>query len=156
MFFNIADSDPAVIASDEARKDVLPGPELGTALPIVTMNDTLAIKVPVLDILGGEDFTTCGASTTGSAFNCSSGAAVVAQERPFYSPEAHLHACVVPGSGHDLSLALNHEVQVRDSVAWSLAFVGQRGLGQDDRRGASRLPDNCSGTLAAARMGGDR
>ena len=65
MFFNPADSDPAVIASDEARKDVLPGPELGTALPIVTAKDTLAIKVPVLDILGTDDFTTCGPSTTG-------------------------------------------------------------------------------------------
>jgi len=48
MFFNAADSDPAVIAS----KDVLPGPELGTALPIVTSKDTRAIKVPVLNILG--------------------------------------------------------------------------------------------------------
>jgi pimeloyl-ACP methyl ester carboxylesterase len=144
MFFNVADSDPAVIASDEARKDVLPGPELGTALPIVTTKDTLAIKVPVLDILGGQDFTTCGPSTTGGNFSCSSGAAVAQQEQPFYSPEAKLHACVVPGSGHDLSLALNHEVQVRDSVAWSLAFVGQRGFAEDNGRDASRLPENCS------------
>src|SRR5262249_21723219 len=85
MFFNLADADPAVIARDEARKDVLPGPELGTALPIVTATDTLAIKVPVLDILGSNDFTTCGPSTTGGNFDCSSGRIVAEQEKPFYS-----------------------------------------------------------------------
>jgi hypothetical protein len=143
MLFDAADSDPAVIARDTARMDVLPGPELGTALPIVTANETLAIKVPVLDILGTDDFTTCGPSTTGGNFDCSTGRVVAEQEKPFYSTEARIHACVVPGSGHDLSLALNHEVQVTDLVAWLMAFVGQRGFDKDDHRGPSGLPETC-------------
>jgi len=141
MFFNLADSDPGVIARDEARKDVLPGPELLTALPIVTSRDTLAIKVPVLDILGSDDFTTCGPSTSGGSFDCSSSHVVAEQEKPFYSPEARVQACVVPGSSHDLSLSLNHRVQVTDSVAWSLAFVGQRGFENDHR--TDRPANNC-------------
>jgi hypothetical protein len=122
----------------------LPGPELGAALPIVTSKDTLAIRVPVLDIVGIEDFTTCGPSTTGGNFDCSSGRRVAEQEEPLYSPEARIRACVVPGSGHDLSLSLNHEVQVADSVAWSLAFEGQHGFDIDEDRGTDdRLPENC-------------
>jgi pimeloyl-ACP methyl ester carboxylesterase len=141
MFFNLADSDPAVIVRDEARKDVLPGPELLTALPIVTSRDTLAIKVPVLDILGSDDFTTCGSSTSGGSFDCSSGRVVAEQERPFYSPQAWIQACVMPGSGHDLSLSLNHRVQVTASVTWSLALVGQRGFENDHR--TDRPANNC-------------
>ena len=41
-----------------------------------------------------------------------------------------------------MSLARNHEVQVADSVAWSLAFVGQRGFDSDDRSGLRHLPAN--------------
>jgi hypothetical protein len=141
MFFVLADSEPAAIVHDEARKDFLPGPELGTALPIVTSRDTLAIKVPVLDILGSDDFTTCGQNTTGGSFDCSSGHVVAEQEKPFYFPEVRIEACVVFGSGHDLSVSLNHRVPVTDSVAWSLAFVGQRGFENEHR--TDRPANNC-------------
>jgi hypothetical protein len=141
MFFNVRIPTPGVIARDEARKDVLLGPELLTALPIVTSRDTLAIKVPVLEILGSDDFTTCGSSTAGGSFDCSSSHVVAEQEKPFYSPEARVQACVVPGSSHDLGLSLNHRVQVTDSVAWSLAFVGQRGFENDHR--TDRPANNC-------------
>jgi hypothetical protein len=93
---------------------------------VVTSRATLAIHVPILDILGSNDFTTRGAAPNGVNFDCSSGAVVAAQEAPFYSPEARIHACVVPGSGPPLSLALTHETQVADAVAESYAYVGQR------------------------------
>ena len=65
------------------------------------------------------------------------------RKKPFYSPEAKIYACVVPGSGHDISLALNHEIQVADSVLRSIGFVGQRGFDKDDDGSASRrLPQN--------------
>jgi len=137
LFYHLPDADPAVTALDEARKDVFSGTELTTALPVVSGTATQAIDVPVLDILGSNDFTTCGLSTAGHVFNCSSGPAVVAQETSFYSPRAQLHACVIPGSGHDVSLALNHALQVADSVAWSGSFVGH------DRPGGRGLPGNC-------------
>jgi pimeloyl-ACP methyl ester carboxylesterase len=134
-FYSAPDADAAVIATDDARKDVVPATELVTGVSLVTSRATLAIQVPVLDILGGDDMPTCGATPHGGRFDCSSGAAVVAQEAPYYSPRAQLQACVVPGAGHDLSLALNHELQVRDAVAWSTAYVDHQGNG---------LPRYCS------------
>lgn len=126
LYLSSPDVDPAVIAADEARKDVVAGPDLGTGLPVVTSNASLAINVPVLDILGSNDFTTCGLSSQGVIFDCSSGANVARQEAPFYSPAARIHACVIPGSGHSVNLAVNHRLAAADAVAWSLAFVGQR------------------------------
>jgi hypothetical protein len=72
-------------------------------------------------------------------FDCSSGAAVAAQEAPFYSPQVQIHGCVIPGSGHDISLALNNWLQVADATRWSNAYIG-RGSGTRDRDG---LPRNC-------------
>ena len=125
-FYDAPDADPEVIARDEQLKDLVAGPELGTGLPVVTSAATRAIQVPVLTILGDHDLPTCGPNS-GGTFDCSSGAIVARQESPFYSPQARIRACVVPGAGHDLSLALNHRKQVADAVAWSSAFVGQRG-----------------------------
>ena len=65
LFYHLPDADPAVIALDETRKDVVSGTELTSALPVLATTATQAIDVPVLDILGGNDFTTCGLSTTG-------------------------------------------------------------------------------------------
>ena len=135
LFYQEPDADPAVIALDEARKDVVSGTELNTALPVVTSTATRAIDVPVLDILGSNDFTTCGLSTQGHVFDCSTGAAVAAQEAPFYSPQAQIHACVIPGSGHDISLALNGGFQAGDAIAWSDKYVTHHRAG--------RLPLDC-------------
>ena len=71
-----------MIAADERRKDTVSATELNTALGVLATKATRAITVPVLDLLGSHDFTTCGTSTTGTAFNCSSGRAVVTQEAP--------------------------------------------------------------------------
>jgi pimeloyl-ACP methyl ester carboxylesterase len=134
-FYSSPDEDPAVLASDEARKDVVPATELGTGVGLVTSKATLAIHVPVLDILGSNDMPTCGATPHGGHFDCSSGAAVVTQEAPYYSPQAQLQACVIPGAGHDLSLALNQQIQVDDTVLWSYAYVDHHLVG---------LARNCS------------
>ena len=143
---------------DEERKDVVPGPELATGLPVVMSDATLAIRVPVLTILGTNDLPTCGPNPEGGNFDCSSGSVVATQEAPFYSPEAHIQACVVPNAGHDLSLALNNRLQARYSVEWSYAFVGQRQLDQrrdlddndedgfDDDNDENSLP-NCGGPI---------
>jgi hypothetical protein len=102
------------------------GTELTTALAVLASTATQAIHGPVLDISGSNDLTTCGPNTQGRTFDCSSAAAAVAQEAPQYSGQAHLEACVIPGSGHDISLALNHNLQVADTMAWSQAFVEHR------------------------------
>jgi pimeloyl-ACP methyl ester carboxylesterase len=146
LYYNLPDADPYVIARDEAEKDVVSGTELNSALPVLGSSATKAIHVPVLNIIGSKDFTTCGPSTNGTTFNCSSAQAVAAQEARFYSPQAHFQACLVPGSGHDISLALNNELQVQDAVAWSDTFVGQRGLTDvlETRGDQGQLAEDCA------------
>jgi pimeloyl-ACP methyl ester carboxylesterase len=139
LFYSAGDADPAVIAADEAGKGLVSATELNTGVPLVPTNGTLAIRVPVLDILGSNDLTTCGPNPQGHVFDCSSGAAVAAQEAPFYSPEANIHGCVIPGSGHDISLALNNWLQVDDTVRWSNAYVGTGHV----RRDNDGLPRTC-------------
>ena len=115
----------AFIPEEEAHKDVVPAAELVTAARFTTSTATQAIHVPVLTIVGSNDATLCGPSTRGRDFDCSSGATVAAQEAPFYSRAARLHACVIPGAGHDLNLTMNHRLQIADAAAWSAAFVEQ-------------------------------
>jgi pimeloyl-ACP methyl ester carboxylesterase len=153
LFYTEPNADPAVIKEDELRKDVVPGTLLATGAPLALSTATLAIHVPVLTILGSNDLPTCGANPQGVMFDCSSGAVVAQQDAPFYSPEARLHACVVPNSGHDISLAVNHDLQVADVVAWSRAFVGQKCFRDrrdfnESERGVpwnDTLPWNCGG-----------
>jgi hypothetical protein len=125
LFYSAPDFDRAVLAADAARKDVVSGSEFAGIPALVGTNATLAIRVPVLNILGGNDATPCGPNPQGGSFHCSSGAAVATQEAPFYSEQARIHACMIPNSGHDVSLAIDHSLRVADTVAWSSAFVGQ-------------------------------
>jgi hypothetical protein len=68
-----------------------------------------------------------------------------------HSREARLHACVIPGAGHDLNLTVNHRLQLADAAAWSAAFV-ERSVGSKRLRPGAMdvglktndgLPANC-------------
>jgi pimeloyl-ACP methyl ester carboxylesterase len=155
LYHSTPDVDLRVLRADEAGKDVVSATDLTTSLPVVTSTATLAINVPVLDIVGANDFTTCGLSPQSAIFDCSSGAKVATQEAPFYLPAANIHACVIPAAGHSINLAVNHELPVADAVAWSLAFVGQRPFtdvqtfeGSDKALPWNdKLPWNCGGVI---------
>jgi pimeloyl-ACP methyl ester carboxylesterase len=141
LFYNPADSDPNVIQADEATKDVISSTEFGTGLPLQGSTLTLGIDAPVLVVLGSRDAILCGAQTSGGSYDCSSGQVVAQEEAPFYSPAAQLRACVVPGSGHDINLALNHDLEEADAIVWSYEYVGQRGV---PRVPVRVLPPDCS------------
>jgi pimeloyl-ACP methyl ester carboxylesterase len=127
LFYSDPDSDPVGSIADEVFKDVVPAVELMSAIPIIRSVATLAIQVPVLIILGSDDLLTCGPNPQGGSFDCSSAGAVVAQEARFYSPQARMAACVIPGAGHAISLSMNHRLQAIDAVAWSREFIDQPG-----------------------------
>jgi pimeloyl-ACP methyl ester carboxylesterase len=151
----------AFLPEEEQHKDVVPAAELESALPLISSQITRAIRVPVLTILGSNDVTTCGPNTRGGAFDCSSAAALASQESPFYSPQARLRACLIPGAGNDLNLTLNHELQVADILAWSTTFVDTRlrheaNAASGDARTTSAadndgLPPNCSAVARQVR-----
>jgi pimeloyl-ACP methyl ester carboxylesterase len=138
--------------AEPAYDDVVAATELATAHRFITSAATRGIHVPVLIIVGSADATICGPSVRGGYFDCSSAAAVARQEAPFYSRAARLHACVIRDAGHDLNMTVNHDLQLADALAWSVAFIDRR---VDSDAGRSRvsavsltgnddLPPNCA------------
>ena len=141
LFYSALDSDPEVVTADEASKDVFSATEFASGDPLITATISEGIRVPVLLIDGSDDALFCGALVDGGTEDCSTGAAIAAAESGYYSPIAQLRACSVPGSGHDINLALNHVMEEADATVWSYEYVGQRAVGVIDSR---VLPPSCS------------
>jgi len=106
------------------------------------------IRVPFLaKLVGSNGAPTSGPNRQGTNLDCRSDAVVATLEAPFDSQWAWIHACVLPASGHEVSLAVNHKLQVETVVAWSSAFVGQYRFGErpdfdDLDKSANSLPPN--------------
>ena len=122
VFYNAAYADPDVIAYDEAHKDTFSIAEFSSLQAGLDPAITLAIHVPVLLIDGDQDLFFCQPSTV----PCSSGAQLQQREAPYYPPDAHLQAVLVPGAGHDVSLHINHWCQEAASILWTYGVLGQR------------------------------
>ena len=106
--------DAAIDTLDEATKDVAAPTELVDAALLGTLTPyTAQVDVPVLTVMAGNDPTFCGLLAT----DCSSSAALLRAEAPYYGPAAKLQAYVLPGYGHALNYAPNapnlHDVVVR-------------------------------------------
>jgi hypothetical protein len=145
LFYSADDSDPAVIAADEASKDVVSVTGLSGGLAATMSGISGEITVPVLIIMGGDDAIACGPITPTQNIDCASPTAIETAEKPLYQDAPSVHACSVPGSGHSIALALNHGVVDRDVITWSRAFIGPRGHAAGGRhaRHARRLPRDC-------------
>lgn len=102
LFHNVRNTDPAVIALDEQFKETVTALELITAIPDSVLNFSRQINIPVLAVNGTDEPLFCNGLL---AADCSSAAALVASERPFYGPRVTLEALVVPDAGHDVTLA---------------------------------------------------
>jgi pimeloyl-ACP methyl ester carboxylesterase len=105
LFYNTADADPGVLAADEATKDQVSVPGMGTVAVFgIVVPVTLGINVPVLQAVGQDDVLFCGLL---ALRDCSSASALRAQEAPFYSSAAKLSVYVLPNAGHSLALHRN-------------------------------------------------
>lgn len=98
-FFYGPNGDPAVIAHDEATKDIAAATELGSEDALLTGMSS-HITVPVLIGMGERDIGYCGLG----GGNCSSSATVLADETPYYSSAPCVEAYVSPDAGHDTNL----------------------------------------------------
>jgi hypothetical protein len=101
LFDAANDVDPAVVAADEAHRDVvsaatLPDAIAGSLDPLVSA----ALHMPVLEVDGGQDGFFCGPLTAG----CPTAAALYTREAPAF-PHTSLATVVLPDAGHDVSLA---------------------------------------------------
>jgi pimeloyl-ACP methyl ester carboxylesterase len=113
--------DPAVIAHDEATKNVF---SLTEAPDLVAFSVLLGysnrITAPVLLLLGGQDSLNCASG----ASDCSSSASLQAQEAPYYVGARCFDARVLPGIGHALNLHPSAP-SVQTTVAdWADAAAG--------------------------------
>ena len=105
LFYNSADADPNAIAADEATKDQVSVPGMGTVAVFgIVVPVTLGINVPVLQAVGQDDVLFCGLL---ALRDCSSASALRAQEAPFYSAAAQLSVYVLPNAGHSIALHKN-------------------------------------------------
>jgi pimeloyl-ACP methyl ester carboxylesterase len=101
------DANPAVVAYDEAHKDVVSWTEFRTAAegflaPAARSNPTDHITAPVLLIVGQDDPMFCGHA---GGLDCANPVAVRRHEAPYYRAAASLTYLSVPGTGHDLALS---------------------------------------------------
>ena len=62
---------------------------------------TLPVDDAAVTVLGSDGVSTSASGSQSGNFDCSSGAIVSEQEPPFYSPEAHIRACIVPDPGYE-------------------------------------------------------
>lgn len=103
--FYSAAADPAVIAYDEAHKDVVPLTDLTSlattwALP-ADLNVSDRITAPVLVVIGQQDAIFC---TAPPLVGCAQPAELLAVESPYYAAAASLTVDAVSDTGHDIAL----------------------------------------------------
>ncbi|WP_370943908.1 alpha/beta hydrolase [Amycolatopsis sp. cg5] len=116
LFYAEGDSDPGVIAADEATKDQVSVPGMGTVAVFgIVLPATLGINVPVFQAVGEKDVLFCGVL---ALRDCSNAQSLRAQEAPYYSPSAQLSTFVLPGAGHSLGLHENAGAYRDATRAW--------------------------------------
>ncbi|OLB81007.1 MAG: hypothetical protein AUI14_04960 [Actinobacteria bacterium 13_2_20CM_2_71_6] len=121
IFYDPGPADPAVVADDEAHKDLMTDAEV-SGFP-AALGEPLDIRVPVLLVLGSADPLFCGVPAT----DCSSAAAMVAQERASLGPQLpSATGYLLPGSGHALDLMLNATNAFTVEQDWATATVPPR------------------------------
>jgi pimeloyl-ACP methyl ester carboxylesterase len=121
IFHNLDNTSVDVMTDEETLKDVVSSTEIGTFAQnlLATTGPSSAIQAPVLLILGTQDNIFCA----DGVFDCSSGAAVLRQEAPFYSSAPCLQAVVVAVAGHSYANENNSVVGVVAGAAWATGTI---------------------------------
>ncbi|WP_328330985.1 MULTISPECIES: alpha/beta hydrolase [unclassified Streptomyces] len=119
IFYADQPMDPGVLATDELLKDANVFGEASDPL-ITDPSVSKAINVPVMFALGDHDPLMCGAGYE----DCTSTAALRAQELPFWSSAPSFDALLLPNSGHGLNLVPNTGVYQTAARSWLDRVVG--------------------------------
>lgn len=101
-FYDPSTADKAVIAYDEANKDVSSAAELQAILELETpavLNATTKITAPILVVMGETDNIFCNV-----AVNCAKPESIRGNEIRFYRNAASLSVATVPNTAHNLTL----------------------------------------------------
>lgn len=115
QFYEPANADPTVIATDEQRKGTGMVGEVGTFAPyVLPLSAARYVDVPVLLAVGERDRHFCS-----TPFPCCDAATVVARELPYFGPRAELTGFVLPNAGHNMALHLNSAQATDAMVSWT-------------------------------------
>jgi pimeloyl-ACP methyl ester carboxylesterase len=122
LFYAAGDADPRVIAADEATKDQVSVPGMGTvALFGIVLPATWGITVPVFQVAGEKDVLFCGSL---ALRDCSNAATLRAQEAPYYRDPSKLSMFVLPGAGHSVALHENAGLYRDATRSWLAGRLG--------------------------------
>jgi pimeloyl-ACP methyl ester carboxylesterase len=121
-FYAPAQADPAVVARDEATKDVTGNTEFGTSTAFLDPAVSRSIQVPVLLVMGELD----PLSNCAPAGSPCTAEALLAQGIPFYGAPARVQAFVLPGAGHSLNLFPNARHAWKAVGRWAGECVASR------------------------------
>jgi len=115
-FYAAGDADPAVIAEDEMLKATTTGQTLAGIPDAEAPALSQAVRVPVMLQVGQDDILNCG-----PGLSCADPAAIEAREAGDWN--VRVTAFVLPGSGHDLTTALNGPLATAAALAWALPLA---------------------------------
>lgn len=121
-FHDPGDVEQAVIAADEATKDVVSLTELPDLAALTLLIDPYSSRIaaPVLLAVGSEDPAFCGPPP---ALNCSTPATILDHERPRYNTAPCVDAVVMAGAGHDINLHPSAPDLQDQVLAWADAVL---------------------------------
>ncbi|MEU7041461.1 alpha/beta hydrolase [Streptomyces varsoviensis] len=119
IFFADQPMDAGVLATDELTKDANVFAEAGDPL-ITDPAVTKSIDVPVMFALGDHDPLLCGDGYE----DCTSTAALRAQEAPFWTAAPSFDVLLLPKAGHGLNLVPNTGVYQAAARCWLNRVVG--------------------------------
>jgi pimeloyl-ACP methyl ester carboxylesterase len=122
LFYAMNDAEQLVVNADEATKDQVSVPGMGTVAVFgIVLPATRGIDVPVFQAVGTDDVLFCGLL---ALRDCSNAGALRAQEASYYRPEAQLETYVLPGAGHSLALHRNAGAYRDATRAWLSSKFG--------------------------------
>lgn len=122
LFYDLDDAEQGVVDADEAAKDQLSVPGMGTVAVFgIVLPTTYGIDVPVFNAVGTNDVLFCGLL---ALRDCSDANTLRAQEASYYRPEAQLQTYVLPGAGHSLALHRNADAYRDATRAWLSSKFG--------------------------------
>ena len=111
--------EPAVIAADEATKDVFSSIEAPDAVGVAILSPySASIDVPVFIAMGAVDGLFCGFLVT----TCTR-SGVLTAERPYYSAAPSVDAFVLPTAGHDINLSPRAPEMHEAVITWTNATL---------------------------------
>ncbi|MEO6090925.1 MAG: alpha/beta hydrolase [Umezawaea sp.] len=119
VFYADQPMDAGVLATDELTKDVNVFIEAADPL-VIDPAVSRSITVPVLFALGDHDPLMCGDGYE----DCTSAAALRAQEAPFWTSASDFDVILLQEAGHGLNLVPNTGVYQSASLSWLNRVVG--------------------------------